>query len=76
MRIKIIRFDRSLQISYTDLAPNYVGTLFGIGNSVSCICGFAAPFVTGVITQEEVRDQGRQPKFLLMVAFFIYVEHS
>jgi ACS family sodium-dependent inorganic phosphate cotransporter len=46
-----------VQLSFGDLAPNYAGTLFGIGNSISCICGFAAPFVTGMITQDAVQTK-------------------
>jgi hypothetical protein len=44
-----------MQLSFSDLSPNYAGTLFGIGNALACIGGFGAPYVTGMVTQEEAR---------------------
>ena len=38
--------------SYIDLSPNFSGTLFGIGNTISGGgVGFLVPLVTGAITQ-------------------------
>ncbi len=43
-----------LKLSFGDLAPNYAGTLFGIGNAISCVGAIIGPYIVGIITQEEV----------------------
>ena len=44
----------TLQINFTELSPNYAGTLMGISNGVATICGFVAPMVAGYITNDNV----------------------
>jgi hypothetical protein len=39
-------------VNYMDIAPAYAGTLFGIGNTISCIAGFSAPSVMGFMTAD------------------------
>ena len=39
-----------------ELSPNYAGTLFGITNMVANLTGFLTPYIAGVITNNNVRN--------------------
>lgn len=43
------------QVNHVDLSPNYAGTLMGITNMFANISGFVTPYVTGAITENNVR---------------------
>ena len=43
-----------LQVNHADLSPNFSGTLGGITNTFSNLCGFVTPAVTGLITERGV----------------------
>lgn len=36
-----------------DLAPDFAGTLFGLTNGISCIPGFLAPYLAGILLDED-----------------------
>ncbi|RXG52890.1 hypothetical protein Avbf_18811 [Armadillidium vulgare] len=38
--------------SYTDLSPNFAGTLSGFSNTISGIAGFITPYIMGVLTED------------------------
>ena len=42
------------QLSHFDLSPNFSGTLYGIANTLSNICGFVSPTVIGLLTNGNV----------------------
>ena len=42
------------QVNHVELSSNYAGTLMGVTNTAANLAGFAAPYVTGIIIQEEV----------------------
>ena len=42
-------------VAYSDLSPNFTGTLCGMANTVSSMSGFLAPLATGAITEGNVR---------------------
>lgn len=41
------------QMNHIALAPKYAGTLYGITNAASNICGFCAPYVTGIMINHQ-----------------------
>ena len=44
----------SSQLSHYDLSPNFSGTTYGMANTLSNICGFVTPTITGVLTNDNV----------------------
>ena len=44
----------NFQLNHVELSPNYAGTLFGITNMVANLTGFITPWVTGLITNNNV----------------------
>ena len=57
--------------SYIDLAPNFSGTLFGIGNTFSGGgTGFLAPLVIGAITQDNMTFAAWRTVFLLTAGIY------
>ena len=42
-----------LKICYSDLAPNFSGTVYAIGITISCMALIASPYITGIIIEEE-----------------------
>lgn len=43
------------QMNHLNLCPEFAGTLLGITNGISNLCGFLAPNITGVIIEGHVR---------------------
>ena len=41
------------QLSYSDLAPNFSGTVYAVGITISCMALIASPYITGIIIEEE-----------------------
>lgn len=37
-----------------DIAPNFSGTIFGLANTVSSICGFLSSIMVGDLTKDDV----------------------
>ncbi|GFX81584.1 putative transporter slc-17.2 [Trichonephila clavipes] len=37
-------------LSFLDMAPEFAGTLMGIGNTISSLTGFITPLIVGVLT--------------------------
>lgn len=56
--------------SHQDLAPNYAGTLFGITNTLANIPGFAAPQLTGAITEGNQTVSAWRSVFLISSAVY------
>lgn len=53
------------QMNHIALSPKYAGTMYGITNAVSNICGFMAPYVTGLlISGRETLGQWRMVFYL------------
>lgn len=42
------------QMNHIALSPKYAGTMYGITNAASNLCGFLAPYAIGVIIQGRV----------------------
>lgn len=43
-----------LKVNFVEIAPPYAGTLFGVTNTLANVSGFVAPYIVGVLLQEEV----------------------
>ena len=43
------------QVNHVELSSNYAGTLMGVTNTAANMAGFMAPYVTGLIIDENVR---------------------
>lgn len=56
--------------SHQDLAPNFSGTLFGVTNTLANIPGFAAPQLTGAITNGNQTLGAWRRVFLLSAAIY------
>ncbi|XP_042868216.1 putative inorganic phosphate cotransporter [Penaeus japonicus] len=56
--------------SHQDLAPNFAGTLFGVTNTLANIPGFAAPQLTGAITNGNQTLSAWRRVFLLSSAIY------
>ena len=41
-------------VNFTDIAPNYAGTLVGLINTSNSVMGFLSPIVTGILTDNNV----------------------
>lgn len=54
--------------SHVDLAPRYAGMLMGLTNTFATIPGFAAPAVTGAITEENETLDAWRTVFLIAAA--------
>jgi ACS family sodium-dependent inorganic phosphate cotransporter-like MFS transporter 5 len=42
------------QMNHITLSPHYAGTLFGITNAASSVCGFLAPYTVGLLIKGNV----------------------
>ncbi|XP_059049185.1 putative inorganic phosphate cotransporter [Achroia grisella] len=54
------------QMNHIDLSPQFAGTMYGITNAASNICGFLAPYVIGHIisTEQQTLGQWREVFYL------------
>ncbi|XP_013186887.1 putative inorganic phosphate cotransporter [Amyelois transitella] len=54
------------QMNHIDLSPQFAGTMYGITNAASNICGFMAPYVIGRIisTEQQTLGQWREVFYL------------
>ncbi|XP_041979313.1 sialin [Aricia agestis] len=53
------------QMNHIDLSPQFAGTMYGITNAASNICGFLAPYVTGsIISGQQTLGQWREVFYL------------
>ena len=41
-------------VNHVDISPNHAGVLMGITNTVANLCGFAAPYVAGLLINQNV----------------------
>ncbi|XP_064631101.1 sialin-like [Lineus longissimus] len=57
-------------VNHVDIAPKYAGILFGISNTAATIPGFLAPYVIGVLTNEN-QSEG-QWRIVFYIAAGIY----
>ncbi|KAM3965175.1 putative inorganic phosphate cotransporter [Aphomia sociella] len=57
------------QMNHIDLSPQFAGTMYGITNAASNICGFLAPYVIGQIisTEQQTLGQWREVFYLAAV---------
>ncbi|KAL4707820.1 hypothetical protein ACJJTC_001766 [Scirpophaga incertulas] len=54
------------QMNHIDLSPQFAGTMYGITNAASNICGFMAPYVIGhiITTDQQTLGQWREVFYL------------
>ena len=45
------------KVVFTDVAPNYSGTLVGISNTFANTTGFISPIIVGILTEGNVRPE-------------------
>ncbi|XP_071526782.1 sialin-like isoform X4 [Panulirus ornatus] len=55
----------SILVNSTDIAPNYSGTLFGIGNTFASLASLIAPLAAGAITEDQ-KTMGQWQKVFWM----------
>ncbi|XP_053640971.2 sialin-like isoform X2 [Cherax quadricarinatus] len=60
----------SLLVNFTDIAPNYSGTVFGISNTFSSITAFIAPMAVGAITNNQQTMSQWQKVFWMCVPLY------
>ncbi|XP_060604620.1 sialin-like isoform X2 [Ruditapes philippinarum] len=58
-------------VNHMDIAPAFAGILFGITNSIAAVTGFLSPYVVGVITEDQSREQW-QIVFYIAGGFYIF----
>ncbi|XP_074641028.1 sialin-like [Tubulanus polymorphus] len=44
-------------VNPVDISPKHSGIIFGISNSLAAVTGFLAPYIVGVITSDQTRQQ-------------------
>ena len=59
------------EVNQIELSPNYAGTLMGIGNMFANMCGFIAPYVAGVIVNDNQTLEGWRNVFLISSGVYI-----
>ena len=63
----------SLMNSYIDLAPNYAGTLLGVGNTVAFIIHSVVPVINEQVLANGSLSQTRQWQIIFMVPSALYI---
>ncbi|XP_072949103.1 putative inorganic phosphate cotransporter isoform X2 [Epargyreus clarus] len=56
------------QMNHIDLSPQLAGTMYGITNAASNICGFMAPYVIGLIIDPEQQTLGQWREVFYLAA--------
>ncbi|XP_068633318.1 putative inorganic phosphate cotransporter [Battus philenor] len=56
------------QMNHIDLSPQFAGTMYGITNAASNICGFLAPYVIGQIISPEQQTLGQWREVFYLAA--------
>ncbi|PZC79555.1 hypothetical protein B5X24_HaOG216220 [Helicoverpa armigera] len=56
------------QMNHIDLSPQFAGTMYGITNAASNICGFMAPYVVGHIIKAEQQTLGQWREVFYLAA--------
>ncbi|KAG7308789.1 hypothetical protein JYU34_006023 [Plutella xylostella] len=56
------------QMNHIDLSPQFAGTMYGITNATSNICGFLAPYVIGRIISSEQQTLGQWREVFYLAA--------
>ncbi len=57
-------------VNYMDIAPQFAGTLFGLGNGIAASTGFLAPYTVAVLTVNQTQEEwyfSCQPESMLQV---------
>ena len=54
-----------------DLSPNYAGTLMGIGNMFGNMCGFIAPYVAGILVNDNQTLEAWGNVFLISAGVYM-----
>ncbi|KAI6177635.1 MFS domain-containing protein [Aphelenchoides bicaudatus] len=57
-------------VNYLDIAPSFVGPIFGLGNTISCVAGIFSPLVMGWLTPTGSKAEWQM---VFMVAALILV---
>lgn len=60
------------QVNYVDLAPQFSGTSFGLGNFLASSCSTLAPITAGLLVKDESSAEDWQYVFLVTCAFFFF----
>lgn len=63
----------SILVNYTDIAPNFAGTLLGIGNTAGNISASIAPLLAGLLIPDKSPEQWRNV-FWTVVPFYVITE--
>ncbi|CAG0913241.1 unnamed protein product [Notodromas monacha] len=58
-------------VNHIDISPNFAGILIGFTNFAATIPGFVAPYVTGIITEDDETIENWATVFLICAAVFI-----
>ncbi|GAB6019540.1 hypothetical protein CHUAL_001114 [Chamberlinius hualienensis] len=61
------------QCNHIDIAPKFAGTLIGISNSVATIPGIAAPYVVGILTENQQTLHQWYIVFYIAAAIYSFV---
>ncbi|CAG9562023.1 unnamed protein product [Danaus chrysippus] len=56
------------QMNHIDLSPQFAGTMYGITNAASNICGFMAPYVIGLIISDTQQTLGQWREVFYLAA--------
>ncbi|XP_037042128.1 putative inorganic phosphate cotransporter [Bradysia coprophila] len=71
-------FYTGAQANFLDLCPNYSGALMGLVNGAGAICGFAAPYLTRLLTTDGKYEQWGSVFWTLfvlaLISFHTYVK--
>jgi len=58
-------------VNYNDIGGSYAGLVFGIGNSIASIPGFVVPYLVGVITKNQKREEWQIVFIITAVVYMI-----